>query len=95
MLEKEIDEIYELCKKVVNEVPTASVTFSYSIYGVSVYVLKKKEDICLPEGRFKWDLYQNIYFNTFYESTNRESLKIIKDFLLKLLINGRCPLNEP
>lgn len=95
MFEKEIDEIYELCKRVVNEVPTASVTFSYSIYGVSVYVLKRKEDICLPEGTFKWDLYQNIYFNTFYESTNRESLKIIKDFLLELLIDGRCPLNEP
>jgi hypothetical protein len=27
MFEKEIDEIYGLCKRVVNEVPTASVTF--------------------------------------------------------------------
>lgn len=95
MFEKEIDEIYELCKKVVNEVPTASVTFSYSIYGMSVCGLKRKEDVSLPEDTFKWDLYQNVFFNPFYEKENRKSLKIIKDFLLELLINGRCPLNEP
>lgn len=37
MFKKEIDEIYELCKRVVNEVPTASVIFNYSIYGLSVF----------------------------------------------------------
>ena len=96
MFEKEIDEIYELCKRVVNEVPTASVTFTYSIYGMSVYGLKRKEDVSLPEDAFKWDLYQNISFDPFYESTSRESLRIIKDFLLELLIDGRCPLDaEP
>ena len=36
MFEKEIDEIYELCKRVVNEVPTASVTFVFSGYGLDV-----------------------------------------------------------
>ena len=35
MFEKEIDEIYELCKRVANEVPAASVTFHYSFYGMS------------------------------------------------------------
>lgn len=93
MFEKEIDEIYELCKRVVNEVPTASVTFTYSIYGMSVYGLKRKEDVSLPEGAFKWDLYQNVSFDPFYENTSRESLRIIKDFLLELLIDGRCPLD--
>lgn len=34
MFEKEIDEIYELCKRVVNEVPTANASFNYSIYGI-------------------------------------------------------------
>ena len=33
MFEKEIDEIYELCKRVVNEVPAAGITFEYSNYG--------------------------------------------------------------
>lgn len=93
MFEKEIDEIYGLCKRVVNEVPTANASFNYSIYGMSVCGLKRKEDVNLPEDKFKWDLYQNVSFNPFYEKESRESLKIIKAFLLELLIDGRCPLN--
>lgn len=93
MFEKEIDEIYELCKRVVNEVPTVSVEFSYSIYGMRVCGLKRKEDACLPKDVFKWDLYQNVSFNPFYEKESRESLRIIKAFLLELLIDGRCPLD--
>lgn len=42
MFEKEIDEIYELCKRVVNEVPTASVTFDFSGYGLEVRGVKRK-----------------------------------------------------
>ena len=57
MFEKEIDEIYELCKRVANEVPAASVTFHYSFYGMSAYGLRRKEDINLPEGKFKCYLY--------------------------------------
>ena len=96
MFKKEIDEIYELCKRVVNEVPTANASFNYSIYGMSVCGLKRKEDVNLPEGKFKWDLYQNVSFDPFYEKESRESLRIIKTFLLELLIDGRCPLNaEP
>lgn len=91
MFEKEIDEIYELCKRVVNEVPTASVTFDFTIYGLTVMGLKSKEDVRLPENMFKWDLYQNVSFNPFYEKENRESLKVIKAFLLELLIDGKCP----
>lgn len=93
MFEKEIDEIYKLCKRVVNEVPTANASFNYSIYGMSVCGLRRKEDVSLPEDKFKWDLYQNVSFNPFYEKESRESLKIIKAFLLELLIDGRCPLN--
>lgn len=93
MYKKEIDEIYELCKRVANEVPTANASFNYSIYGMSVCGLRRKEDVSLPEDKFKWDLYQNVSFNPFYEKESRESLKIIKAFLLELLIDGRCPLN--
>lgn len=94
MFEKEIDEIYELCKRVASEVPTANASFNYSIYGMSVCALKRKEDVNLPEDVFKWDLYQIVSFNPFYEKESRESLKIIKTFLLELLIDGRCPLND-
>lgn len=91
MFEKEIDEIYELCKRVVNEVPTVSVTFDFTIYGLTVMGLKSKEDVSLPENMFKWDLYQNVSFNPFYEKKSRENLKVIKTFLLELLIDGKCP----
>lgn len=91
MFEKEIDEIYELCKRVVNEVPTASITFDFTIYGLTVTGLKSKEDVNLPESVFKWDLYQNVSFNSFFEKEIRESLRIIKTFLLELLIDGKCP----
>lgn len=91
MFKKEIDEIYELCKRVANEVPTANASFNYSIYGMSVCGLRRKEDVNLPEGKFKWDLYQNVSFNPFYEKESREKLNKIKAFLLELLIDGKCP----
>nr|DAH51969.1 MAG TPA: hypothetical protein [Bacteriophage sp.] len=93
MFEKEIDEIYELCKRVVNEVSTAGITFEYSNYGLNVRGVKRKDDVCLHKGVFKWDLYRNVSFNSFFEKESRESLRIIKDFLLELLIDGRCPLD--
>lgn len=83
MFEKEIDEIYELCKRVANEVPTAIASFNYSIYGMSVCGLKRKEDV----------RYQSVSFDPFYEKESRESLNKIKAFLLELLIDGGCPLN--
>lgn len=91
MFEKEIDEIYELCKRVINEVPTASVTFDFSGYGLGVRGLKRKEDACLPKGVFKWDLYRGVFFDSSLEKESRESLKVIKTFLLELLIDGKCP----
>lgn len=93
MFEKEIDEIYELCKRVVNEAPAASVTFEYSSYDLDVRGLKRRGDVSLPNAVFKWDLYQRISFEPFFEKESRKKLKIIKAFLLELLIDGRCPLN--
>lgn len=88
MFEKEIDDIYILCKKVVNEVPTASVTFEYSSYDLDVRGLKRKEDINLPSNAFKWDLYQRVSFEPFFEKESREKLNKIKAFLFELLIDG-------
>lgn len=91
MFEKEIDEIYELCKRVVNEVPTANITFDFSGYGLGVRGVKREEDVLLLKDKFEWDLYQNVSFNPFYEKKSRESLNKIKAFLLELLIDGKCP----
>ena len=63
MFEKEIDEIYELCKRVVNEVPAANITFDFSGYGLGVRGVKREEDVLLLKDKFKWDLYQNISFH--------------------------------
>lgn len=93
MFEKEVDEIYELCKRVANEVPTADATFEYSLYGLNVRCVKNKEIIRILGSKFNWDLYQTINFNYLSEREIREKLKIIKTFLLELLIDGRCPLN--
>lgn len=93
MFKKEIDEIYELCKRVVNEVPTADVTFEYSLYGLNVRGIKNKEIIRILGSKFNWDLYQTINFNYLSEGEIREKLNIIKTFLLELLIDGRCSLN--
>lgn len=93
MFEKEIDEIYELCKRVENEVPTADVTFEYSSYGLNVRGVKNKGIIGILGSEFNWDLYQTINFNYLSEREIREKLNIIKTFLLELLIDGRCPLN--
>lgn len=93
MFEKEIDEIYKLCKRVVNEVPTADVTFEYSSYGLNVRGVKNKGIIGILGSKFNWDLYQTINFNYLCESEICKKLKKIKTFLLELLIDGRCPLN--
>ena len=91
MFEKEIDEIYGLCKRVVNEVPAANITFDFSGYGLGVRGVKREEDVLLLKDKFKWDLYQNVSFNPFYEKESREKLNKIKTFLLELLIDGKCP----
>lgn len=93
MFEKEIDEIYGLCKRVFSEVPSASVTFDFSIYGLNVFGLKNKENIKLPKDVFKWDMHETITSSYGFENENRKSYKKIKAFLLELLIDGRCPLN--
>ena len=66
-LRKKSMRFIKLCKRVVNEVPTANASFNYSIYGMSVCGLRRKEDVSLPEGKFKWDLYQSVSFDPFYE----------------------------
>lgn len=93
MFEKEVDEIYELCKRVLNEVPTASITFEHSSYGLNVRGVKRKKIIEVLGNEFNWDLYQTINFDYLSEREIREKLKIIRTFLLELLIDWRRPLN--
>ena len=45
MFEKEIDELYGLCKRVTNEVPGAFVNFDYSSIGLTVYGTKDEKKL--------------------------------------------------
>lgn len=92
MFEKEIDEIYELCKRVAHEVPTAFVACEYSSRGLHVYGTKNKSDIYAKSANeFRWDILTDIYHDPVLKGFSRDSYESIKAFLLELLIDGKCP----
>lgn len=92
MFEKEIDEIYELCKRVVNEVPTAFVVCEYSSRGLDVYGTKNEDDIYAKSADgFRWDILATIYHDPALKDCSRDAYKRIKTYLLELLIDGKCP----
>ena len=95
LFEKEIDELYELCKRVTCEVPESYVSFSLSNALVRIIALRKREDIQKPIKEFEWDLEADIYPDSdIFEKSNNSNYEKARTFLLELLINGRCPLNE-
>lgn len=94
LFEKEIDELYELCKRVTCEVPESYVSFSLSDISVRIIALRKGEDIQKPIKEFEWDLEADIYPDSYFEKLNNSKYEKARTFLLELLINGRCPLNE-
>lgn len=91
-MNQEFDEIYELCKRIINEVPTAMVTFGIDTYGVTLFGLKNKKDFKKSDDEFKWDFHENIWWDD-TEKKAHKKCKRTKAFLLELLIDGRCPLN--
>lgn len=92
---QEIDKIYELCKRVISESPTALVSFDLGERCLTVYGLKNKKDLHKSEDEFKWDFHEHIWWSDTEEKILAKYKKI-RAFLLELLIDGRCPLNvEP
>lgn len=89
---QEIDKIYELCKKVISEAPTALVSFDFGNKCLTLYGLKNKKDLHKPENEFKWDFHENIWWKDTEEGVHVKYKKM-RAFLLELLIDGRCPLN--
>ena len=95
LFEKKIDELYELCKRVKCEAPEAYVSFSLYNASVRIIALRKSEDIQKPIDEFEWDLDADIYLDSeIFEKSNNSNYEKARTFLLELLINGRCPLNE-
>lgn len=86
MYKKEIDEIYELCKRVANEVPTANASFNYSIYGIEKlnamlkdfpaeygYLLSSAALSACPKNTVIADMViENILYRKSYRKISRE-----------------------
>jgi hypothetical protein len=92
MFEKEIDELYGLCKRVAHEVPDAFINFNYSSIGLTVYGTKNKKEL-YERGKceFQWDMSERIYNEPELKEYSLTAYKTIKEYLLGLLIDGKCP----
>ena len=83
MFEKEIKELFELSWRVMNETDFyISFNISSNVHYCAIYVMK---DL---------DAHYTIYTDTkILEKESAEQCKLAKAHLLKLLIDGGCPLN--
>lgn len=91
MFEKEIKELFELAWRVSNETD----------YFVSFYITSHVHlcDIGIMNSKWEPDKRRNgsytIYFNEeLLKDESAEQYKLAKAHLLRLLIDGRCPLND-
>lgn len=91
MFEKEIKELFELAWRVSNETDYfVSFRIASHVHSCEVRVMNSK----WGPGK-KSDNSYTIYFDSeLFEEESAEQCKLAKVHLLKLLIDGRCPLNE-
>lgn len=87
MNEEKIKELFELCLRVSSET-TAHVRFEYTAKDdesvMYIYVINDK-----------FEIERHFILHQFYEFPSETgSFEGAKKYLLELLINGRCPLNE-
>lgn len=91
MFEKEIRELFELAWRVSNETDYfVSFEIASHVHFCEVSVMNSK----WKPGKASDSSYI-IYFNSeLLEEESAEQYKLAKAHLLKLLIDGRCPLND-
>ena len=87
MNEEEIRELFDLCVRISNET-TALVNFDYVAHddmsGVYIYIFNNANEIV-----------KHFTLCQFCDSESElQNYENAKKYLLELLINGRCPLNE-
>lgn len=88
MNEEKIKELFGLCVRISNET-TAHVSFEYTTKDdgsvMRIYVFNDK-----------FEIERHFILNQFYDFPSEAgSFENAKKCLLEILINGRCPLNEP
>lgn len=91
MFEKEIKELFELAWRVSNETDYfVSFDITSHVHACIIYIMNSKW-----EPRKEIDGIYTIYFDSeLLKEESAEQCKLAKAHLLRLLINGRCPLNE-
>lgn len=91
MFEKEIRELFELAWRVSNETDYfVSFDITSHVHACITYIMNSKW-----EPRKEMDGVYTIYFdNELLKEESSEQYKLAKAHLLRLLIDGRCPLNE-
>ena len=91
MFEKEIKELFELAWRVMNETDFyVSLIISSNVHYCDIYVMNSKWE----PGKKGPDAHYTIYTDTkILEKESAEQCKLAREHLLRLLIDGRCPLN--
>ena len=90
-MEEKIRELFDLCWRVTNETD-CYVSFNIASHTLCCYI--DVMDSKWEAGK-EYDGHYCIYFgNEMFEEESLEHYKLAKAHLLRLLINGRCPLNE-
>ena len=91
MFEKEIKELFELAWKVMNETDFyVSFRIGSHVHFCDIDVMNSKWE----PGKIP-DAHYTIYTDSeILEEESAEQCKLAKAHLLKLLIDGRCPLND-
>ena len=90
MFEKEIKELFELAWRVSNETDYfVSFDITSHVHACIICIMNSKW-----EPRKEMDDIYTIYFdNELLKEESAEQCKLAKAHLLRLLIDGRCPLN--
>lgn len=90
MFEKEVRELFDLSWRVMNETDFfVSFRIGAHVHFCDIDIMNSKWE---PDK--KADAHYTIYTNSeVFEEESAEQCKLAKAHLLKLLIDGRCPLN--
>lgn len=91
MFEKEIRELFDLSWRVMNETDFyVSFRIGSHVHFCDIYIMNSKWELDKDP-----DAHYAIYTDSeLLEKESAEQCKLAKEHLLKLLIDGRCPLNE-
>lgn len=82
--EKEVRELFDLCYRVIEELPGVGISFDFSQNGLDIYVKKDESKIYSEsEEEFEWDFHSSMFENLPQHS--RKEYEKSKKYILELL----------